>query len=124
MTVTTFKDLPLAPHERGARDSAAAARRVRAWADAEDHPTQKFRRAHLWYDAENAEEFGGYKLPFADVIDGKLKAVSRGIMSAAGAIDGARGGVDIPKKEVPRVKSHLRKYYEKMGDTPPWDSTS
>ena len=29
--------------------------------------------------------------------------------------------MDIPGKDVDRVKSHLAKYYAKMGDTAPWD---
>ena len=32
-------------------------------------------------------------------------------------MNGARGGVDLPKDDIDRVKSHLAKYYEKMGDT-------
>ena len=40
---------------------------------------------------------------------------------AAGAImDGARGGVDLPKDDIDRVKSHLAKY-KKMGETAPWE---
>lgn len=93
---------------------------MRAWAQAEDRPNQKFRKAHVWYDAEHKDEFGSYKLPIADVIDGRLKVVPRAVMSAGGVMDGARGGVDLPSRDIPRVKSHLRKYYEKMGEDPPW----
>ena len=45
-------------------------------------------------------------------------------MSAAGVMDGARGGVRIPKGDIPRVKSHLAKYYKKMGDDAPWQRAS
>jgi hypothetical protein len=31
------------------------------------------------------------------------------------------GGVDLPKGDIDRVKSHLAKYYAKMDDTPPRD---
>ncbi len=38
---------------------------------------------------------------------------------AAGAImQGSRGGVDLPKDDIDRVKSHLAKYYKKMGEDP------
>lgn len=41
---------------------------------------------------------------------------------AAGAImDGARGGIDVPASDVDRIKSHLAKYYKKMGEKPPWE---
>ncbi len=121
MSVTPFKDLPLA--DRGRRwDGAAAERRIRAWAGAEDEPNAKYRSAHLWFDPDAKDRFGGYKLLIADVVDGRLHAVPRAVIAAAGVLDGARGGVDIPAKDVERAKRHLAKYYAKMGDSPPWES--
>lgn len=120
MAVTTFQDLPLADRDRE-WDSDAAEKRVRRWADAEDEPNAKYRDAHVWYDADVKDNFESYKLPIADVIDGDLKAIPRAIMSAGGVLQGARGGVDLPKDDVARVKSHLAKYYAKMGDPPPWE---
>ncbi|MET0995387.1 MAG: hypothetical protein ABWY20_15470 [Mycobacterium sp.] len=96
-------------------------KRVREWANAQDEPNQKYRDAHVWYDSENKDNFTAYKLLIADVIDGKLKAVPRGIMSAGAIMQGSRGGVDLPKDDIDRMKSHLAKYYEKMGDTAPWE---
>ena len=58
--------------------------------------------------------FTAYPLLIADVIDGKLEAVPRGVMAAGAIMDGARGGVDLPKDDIDRVKSHLAKYYKKM----------
>ncbi|GLY19400.1 hypothetical protein LWF15_04070 [Kineosporia rhizophila] len=57
----------------------------------------------------------------ADVVNGKLVAVPRGVMAAGAILQGGRGGVDLPEKDVDRVKSHLAKYYAKMDDTAPWD---
>jgi hypothetical protein len=119
MTVTAFQDLPLADHDRE-WDGAAADKRVRRWAAAQDRPNAKYRDAHVWYDAAQADEFGAYKLLIADVVDGRLRAVPRGILSAGGIMMGARGGVDLPRADIRRVKSHLRKYYEKMGAEAPW----
>ena len=42
-------------------------------------------------------------------------------MAAGNVMQGARGGVELPKADIDRVKSHLAKYYDKMGDTAPWD---
>jgi hypothetical protein len=123
MAVTAFQDLPLADRDRP-WDGDAADQRVRKWADATDEPDAQYRDAHVWYDAGNKDEFGAYKLLIADVVDGRLKAVPRGVMAAGNVMQGARGGVDLPKSDVPRVKSHLAKYYAKMGDTPPWDRDS
>ena len=67
------------------------------------------------------DNFGSYKLLVADVVDGRLRAVPRGVMAAAAVMDGSRGGVDLKKEDIDRVKAHLAKYSAKMDDTPPWD---
>jgi hypothetical protein len=120
MSVTAFQDLPLADRDRE-WDGDAAESRVRAWANAEDEPNEKYRDAHVWYDSEKKGNFTAYKLLIADVVDGRLKAVPRGIMAAAAVMQGSRGGVDLPRDDVDRVRSHLAKYYAKMDDTAPWD---
>ena len=123
MAVTPFQDLPLADRERG-WDADAADKRVRRWAGADDGPNTKYHNAHVWYDADQKDEFGSYKLLIADVVDGRLTAVPRAVMAAAGVMQGARGGVDLPEDDIDRVKSHLAKYYAKMDDTAPWERGS
>ena len=120
MAVTSFQDLPLADRDRK-WDGDAAESRVRTWAKADDEPNERYRDAHVWYDADKKENFTAYKLLIADVVDGRLVAVPRGVMAAAAVMQGSRGGVDLPAKDVDRVKSHLAKYYRKMDDTAPWD---
>ncbi len=120
MSVTDFQDLPLADRDRS-WDGDAAEGRVRKWAGAEDGPNAKYRDAFVWYDSENKDSFGAYKLLIVDVIDGKLRAVPRGVMAAGAVMQGSRGGVDLPEKDIDRVKSHLAKYYAKMDDTAPWE---
>jgi hypothetical protein len=119
MAVTSFQDLPLADRDRE-WDGDAAEKRIRRWADAEDEPNEKYRQAHVWYDADQKDNFTAYKLLIADVVDGKVRAVPRGVMAAGNVMQGARGGVDLPGNDIERVKSHLAKYYEKMGDSAPW----
>jgi hypothetical protein len=123
MSVTAFHDLPLTDRSRE-WDGDAAERRVRDWADAADHPNERYREAHVWYDADKKDEFGGYKLLIADVVDGKLRVVPRAVMAAGAVIQGSRGGIDLPDNDIPRVKSHLGKYYKKMDDTAPWERES
>jgi len=120
MAVTAFRDLPLAERSRE-WDGDAAERRVREWADAHNEPNEKYRDAHLWYDADHKDNFTAYKLLYADVVNGRLKAVPHGVIAAGNVLQGGRGGVDLPAKDVDRVKSHLAKYYAKMGDEAPWE---
>ena len=92
--VTSFQDLPLADRDRD-WDGDGAEKRVRTWAGAEDEPNEKYRDAHVWYDADKKDNFTAYKLLIADVIDGRLKAVPRGVMAAANVMEGGRGGADL-----------------------------
>jgi len=120
--VVPFQDLPLASEDRS-WDADAARARVANWAGGPDKANidwAKYRKAFLWYDAENAENFGAYKLPIADVINGQLMAVPRAIYAAAAAVQGARGGVNISDSDIPAVKRHLERYYRKMDREPPW----
>jgi hypothetical protein len=120
MAVTAFQDLPLADRDRE-WDGAAAEKRVRKWAGAQDAPNQRYRDAHVWYDADKKQNFTAYKLLVSDVVDGRLTAVPRGVMAAAAVMQGSRGGVDLPDGDIDRVRSHLAKYYQKLHETPPWE---
>jgi hypothetical protein len=120
MSVVRFQDLPLA--DRGRRWSGDAAnKRLRKWAGAEEKPNAKYRNAFVWYDRDAPDKFGSYKHQIADVVDGKLKAVPRAVIQAAAVMQGARGGTKLPKGDIPRVRSHLARYYRKMGEEPPWE---
>ena len=121
-TATDFGDLPLYDRDY-AWNSSAALGRVRKWASSDgsgDKDTidwPKYSKAFFWYDPDDDESFGGFKLPFADETDGKLWAVPRGIFAAAAAIQGARGGVDIAQESEDHVKDVIDRYYEKMRES-------
>ncbi len=120
MAVSAFQDYPLADRDRE-WDGSAAEKRIRAWAGADDEPNEKYRDAHVWYDSAKKDNFTAYKLLIADVVDGRPHAVPRAIMAAGNVMEGARGGADLPEKDIDRVKSHLAKYYAKMGESAPWE---
>ncbi len=122
-------DLPLAPRER-AWDGPAAEGRVRSWAGGpEAMDWGKYARAFFWHDSANPEQFGSYKLGFADVLDGTLTAIPRGIFAVAGVLNGARGGADLGGDEA-AVKRKVAAYYKRMatefGDdtiVAPWEKS-
>lgn len=122
-SVVPFQDLPMADRDL-AWDSTAAIARVRAATDSDDEPSSMYRRAFLWYDNENAENFGAYKLPIADVVDGRLVAVPRAIFAAAAVLRGARGGVDIPDADRTGVIRHVERYYRKMDLESPFQESA
>jgi hypothetical protein len=114
--------LPIAD-KGGGWDATAAVGRVRKWAssdgsgDKEKMNWPKYARAFFYVDSENDDNFGGYKLPFADIRDGTLKAVPEGIYAAAQAVQGARTPM---KVDVSSPKAKIAAYYGKMDERAPW----
>lgn len=103
-SVTGAVDLPVADRERE-WDGDAAATRVFAWADGD---TVKIGKAFAYRDnAVNPVTKAAYKLGYADVLDGVLTIVPRGVFAAQAAMEGARGGTDVPADEVDAIKAKL-----------------
>jgi len=107
-------DLPLADRERP-WDGAMADKRVRAWAGGpakEDMNWPRYRTAFFASDDADKENFGAYKLGFADVIDGELRAVPRGIFACAGGRGVDR--TDIPEEVRAAIRTRITRYYRRM----------
>jgi 2'-5' RNA ligase len=103
-SVTGGVDLPVAARDT-AWDGAAAESRVFDWADGD---TEKIGRAFAWRDdSKDPATKTAYKLGYADVFNGVLTIVPRGVFAAQAAIEGARGGVDIPADELGAVRDRL-----------------
>ena len=105
--------LPLADRD-ASWDAAAADKRVQAWAGGENMDWAKYGKAFFYVDEADKEKLGSYKLQFADIIDGELKAVPKAIFAVAGVLNGARGGVDIPTDEQESIKGKVAAYYSAM----------
>jgi hypothetical protein len=80
--------------------------------------------AHAWFDPGADEhdpphEKGAYKLPHHELVNGELRVVWRGVVSAMTVVNGARGGVDIPAADRRKVYEHLARHYEEFDEQPP-----
>jgi len=84
-----------------------------------DDNWSRYKSAHVWFDPDNQETKSGYKLPIATLEGGELKAVFRGVQAAMAALNGARGGVNIPEDQREDVYNHLVRYYKKADKDPP-----
>lgn len=118
-------DLPIASGD-ASWDGDAAEQAVAKWATNEDGELDvtKFGKAFFW-KAEGAEKQGDFKLGFATVSDGELKAVPAGVKAAAASIQGARATPDIPESDVDGVKAKIATYYNRMDlGSPPWADDS
>lgn len=93
-------------------NASAARSRIFAAAgfDDGDPDPQMARRAFLVYDDENPTLKGGYKLPFADIVGGRLRAMPAGLRAAASRLP----QTDIPEGVMARARSVLDDYFDKM----------
>lgn len=113
-------DLPLAGDDRD-WDGDDAKQAIFKWAGWPDDPDPaRARQAFFAYDDDDGDEKQSYKLPFATVIDGRLKAVPRALYAVASVLEGGRGGVDLPQAVIADVRDRVETYYRKMKQDVPW----
>lgn len=118
--------MPLADRGR-AWDAGAARGRMKSAASSGDSVNMaQYRKGHFWFK-DGSENLTDCKLPYADVVGGKLTAIPRGIFAVAARLD----GTDIPDADKARVRSVVSKWYARMrtafGDesiTTPWEKGS
>lgn len=102
-------DLPVASTDREWSGSSATDRMAEAGVDT-------MRRGHLYRDPDgDPETQATYKLPFADVIDGTLTIVPRGVSAVAGG----RGvnAADIPDSEKATIRRKVCTLYNRIRNT-------
>jgi len=92
-------------------DADAAQQRMRAWAGGDNIDFGKYAKGFAWFDSAAADQFGSYKLPHHDIVDGDIVTNLRSVIAAMAALLGARGGVDMPEADRRGVYNHLSKHY-------------
>lgn len=105
--------LPIAPKETN-WDGAAAEGRIREYTGSTDAPSSNYRKFFMFFDQSNADQFTAYKLPFADIINGKPHVIPAAISAIQGALSGARGGVDIPDADKQRIQEFVTAYQARI----------
>lgn len=102
-------------------DAAAAKTHLKDWSTTDgEMDMAKYRTGFGWIDAEAPDMMGSCKLPHHDIVDGTFVVVRAGMIAAANALQGGRGGVEIPSGEVAGVRRHLATHYNQFGMDPPW----
>lgn len=105
--------LPIAPRDTN-WDSSAAEGRIREYTGSTDAPSSNYRKFFMFFDQSNADQFTAYKLPFADIINGKPHVIPAAISAIQGALSGARGGVDIPDADKQRIQDFVTAYQARI----------
>jgi hypothetical protein len=114
-----WDDLPVADADVE-WDGTGAADRVAAWAGVDqDGATEadwaKYARAFLWQDPDaDPMTKGAYGFGVADIVDGELTLIPRGVYAVAGVLSGAHGGTDIPEAQQKTMQGTVRSLYGKI----------
>ena len=137
MGVSGASDIQLLNDRNAAWDGPAAEQRIQQWASSDGSGAKetidwsKYASVFFWKDPANLANFGGYKLLFADVVDGEVNAVWRGVATDAAIMQGSRGGVDMPDADRADVKTRIGGYYDRFAQlfddasiVAPWDQTT
>lgn len=107
---------PLLNNRTEAWDGNAARERIAKWAssdgsgDKDKVNWKKYGRAFMWA-APNASNFGDFKLPYCDVVDGDLQAIWKGVTTCAAVLVGSMGGAHIPAKDEAGCRAIAEHYY-------------
>lgn len=116
VNTSAWRKLPLAPRETKF-DFETAITNVAAWSGGD---ASKFGQAFLWKDPQgNPANRETYRLPIADVIDGKLYLIPRAVFSAGVIMSGGHGGLYDTLDEGERIKVQevITDIYDMLRDT-------
>lgn len=102
-------NLPLAPSDH-TWDATAAVGRVREFSKSTDKPSTNYRKFFLAFDQDDAENFGAYKLPFVDIIDGKPMAVKAAIDNAKARLNQTQISDDDKASALSAIESYQAKF--------------
>lgn len=112
---------PLADKDT-AWDGGAAEKQLKNWAGDDK---SKLNSVYLW---SNGDE---HKMPFCRISDGSPQIVFKAVTSAAGAVNGARGGLKVPSSDIAGIKSRINSIYRRAAKQykdpsikPPWGKKS
>ncbi|MEU5834484.1 phage minor head protein [Streptomyces diacarni] len=112
-------DLPVHGDRDAEWDGDAAASRVLDWAtgDADTVDADRLGRAFLYRDPDaDPATLAAYKLGYADIVEGELRIIARGVFALGAAFQGARGGVDVPEDERDALRDRAANLYERLAD--------
>ena len=116
-TLQSYKNvdlnLPIADRDRE-WDGDKAVKNIRDFTQSIDEPSDDYSQYFLYFDSEKEDQFTSYKLPFVDIIDNEPTIIPKAVFAIAGALQGARGGVDLPANDRQEVVNKVNSLYLKM----------
>lgn len=108
--------LPLASSKKK-WSGAAARKRLSRFCKLKDGTISESKMAQAFAyvpPKEDRQKVSAYKLPIADVVNGRLVAVPKGVKAASASLDGSRGGVSISSNAKAKARRKVNQYLAKI----------
>jgi hypothetical protein len=125
VNATTWTKMPLGERDQPFDADDAIARLI----EASGGNAATFAKAFLWKQTDgDPNNKASYRLPIADVINGKMTLVPHAVYAAAAILSGAHGGLpQVPENEREGIRKIITEIYDVLRDTysdprimPPW----
>jgi hypothetical protein len=117
-TIVDFKNINLPKYPvniDSSWDGALAETRWREYSKSTEKPSDNYKNAFLYFDANKPELFGSYHLQVVDIVDGVPVINENAVFAAYQAMQGARGGLKVvPENEMPKLKGAITELYKKI----------
>jgi len=117
-TIVDFKNINLPKYPvniDSSWDGALAETRWREYSKSTEKPSDNYKNAFLYFDANKPELFGSYHLQVVDIVDGEPIINQNAVFAAYQAMQGARGGLKVvPENEMPKLKGAITELYKKI----------
>lgn len=118
MPAEQYHDFPLAPRDR-TWDKTSAVMRCRQWAssdgsgDKDKMDWQKYRKVFFWHEAGELSDFGQFKFPYCDIINGSPHIVHNAVQNALARIENS----NIPADDKPAVRRVAQRQMDRFQNT-------
>ena len=117
-TIVDFKNINVPQYSvniDSAWDGALAEKRWREYSKSTEQPSENYKNAFLYFDANTPELYGAYHLQVVDIVAGEPVINENAVFAAYGAMQGARGGLKVvPENEMPKLKGAITELYKKI----------
>ena len=110
-SIVPFQDLELSKRSHK-WNKKEALERVKEFTESNTSPTESYRKAFLYVDNSDPDNFDSYKMLVADIINNKMVAIPEAIFEATGSLSG--NNQEIKGLEKKSLINNINKYYSKM----------
>lgn len=98
-------------------NSELANQRWREYSNSTEAPSEMYKKAFLYYNQQEPNNFGSYHLQVVDIINGEPMINQNAVIAVYQVMQGARGGLKVvPSSEIPKLIAVVKELYQKINN--------